>query len=155
MLAAPSMAEALVLTVDAPSLTRVSASSDVARLAVVVRRWIHERGPSGTEPSRLLPVVLAITHMDQLDKNKTLEEVVALFDPLRAVGATSSRITGLTVSVNAGSPSGHCALPLLWGLRHGIPAMANEVTAVWPVGPLPAWSWGSNGFDRKRATWHP
>ncbi|MGD9528795.1 hypothetical protein [Pseudonocardia sp.] len=136
MAAALAVCEALVLVVDATTLTEHVAPARVARLAVEVRRRVHalERDP---RPVRL-PVVLALTHTDRLPA-ADVRSATALFDPIRA--AAGGRIAGITLPVSAAEPE-RCALPLLWCMRHerADPLVEAALIDVWPSGVAHPWT---------------
>lgn len=135
--AALADAGALVLVVDGASLAEPAAPAHAARLAVEFRRRMHALD-GAAHPARL-PVVLAVTHTDQLP-DADLRDVTTLFDPMQT--AFRRRIAGLTVGVSALAPE-TCALPLLWCLRHGLPdpSMDTDIAELWPSGAGAARRW--------------
>jgi hypothetical protein len=136
LVAALAVAEALVLVVDATTLTENAAPARVARLAVEVRRRVHalEGDP---RPARL-PVVLALTRTDRLPASD-VRSATALFDPIRA--AAGGRVAGITVPVSAGAPE-QSVVPLLWCLRHerADPVVEAALIDVWPSGAAHPWT---------------
>lgn len=118
LLHAINAAHGVVLVINGATLRMepVLGIAEARRLVVVLRHRLHllTSEPRATP----FPVVLAVTHADHLPSDQGVDELTAMFDPLRTAVAADSRVDGVTVPVASGGSAGDAALPLLWCLRN-------------------------------------